>query len=381
MIAEPSLTAVPAARVAREDGVERRPAERASVVGSASRRTGDAESPRRRAAFGAPDPGLRLAGPPIPTGLGAAARRLLARIGNTALLDLSHALGPAAQALGSELLAKAEMANPGGSVKDRPARHMMLAAHHAGQLDEGRRILDATSGNTGIALAMIGAAMDVGVTLCLPKNASIERRRILGAFGAELVLTDPMEGSDGAIREAQRMIEVSPADFCYVDQYSNPANWRAHFETTGPEIWMQTEGRLTHFVAGLGTSGTFCGTARYLAARAPEVRLISMQPDGPFHGLEGMKHMPSALVPAIYDPGVAHEEAAVSTEDAYAEVRALARRSGLLVGISAAANVVASRRIAERAAEAGERSVVVTILCDGADKYLSEPFWDEDGAA
>ena len=174
------------------------------------------------------------------------------------------------------------------------------------------------------------------------------------------------------------MVEASPADYCYVDQYSNPANWRAHFETTGPEIWLQSEGRLTHFVAGLGTSGTFCGTARYLAERAPQVRLISMQPDGPFHGLEGMKHMPSALVPAIYDAGIAHEETAVSTEDAYAEVKALARRSGLLVGISAAANVVAARRIAERAAEAGERAVVVTILCDGADKYLCEPFWDED---
>ncbi|MYJ24214.1 MAG: pyridoxal-phosphate dependent enzyme, partial [Holophagales bacterium] len=180
------------------------------------------------------------------------------------------------------------------------------------------------------------------------------------------------------IREARRMIEADPEAFCYVDQYSNTANWRAHFETTGPEIWMQTEGRLTHFVAGLGTSGTFCGTARYLAERAPGVRLISMQPDGPFHGLEGMKHMPSALVPAIYDPSIANEEAEVSTEDAYAEIKALARGSGLLVGISAAANVVAGRRIAERDAEAGERAVVVTVLCDGADKYLSEPFWDED---
>ena len=323
-------------------------------------------------------PASELAGPRIPAGLGPAARRLLSRIGNTPLLDLSHVLGPAAQALGSELLAKAEMLNPGGSVKDRPARHMVLAARDAGRLEGGRRILDATSGNTGIALAMIGAAMDIGVTLCLPKNASIERRRILDAFGAELVLTDPMEGSDGAIREARRMIEAAPEAFCYVDQYSNPANWRAHFETTGPEIWLQTGGRLTHFVAGLGTSGTFCGTARYLAGRDPSVRLISMQPDGPFHGLEGMKHMPSALAPAIYDSGIAHEEAAVSTEDAYAEVKALARRSGLLVGISAAANVVAARRIAERAADDGERAVVVTVLCDGADKYLSEPFWDED---
>ncbi len=321
---------------------------------------------------------VELAGPPIPEGLGDGARRLLSRIGNTPLLDLSHVLGPAARELGSELLAKAEMANPGGSVKDRPARHMMLAARDAGQLDGGRRVLDATSGNTGIALAMIGAAMDIGVTLCLPRNASIERRRILGAFGAELVLTDPMEGSDGAIREARRMIEADPEAFCYVDQYGNTANWRAHFETTGPEIRVQTEGRLTHFVAGLGTSGTFCGTARYLSERAPGVRLVSMQPDGPFHGLEGMKHMPSALVPTIYDDSIADEEAAVSTEDAYAEVKALARRSGLLVGISAAANVVAARRIAERAAEAGERAVVVTILCDGADKYLSEPFWDED---
>ncbi len=319
--------------------------------------------------------------PLLPDGLGDGARRLLSRIGNTPLLDLSHVLGPAARELGSELLAKAEMANPGGSVKDRPARHMVLSALGGGHglLDGGRRILDATSGNTGIALAMIGAAMGVGVTLCLPRNASIERRRILWAFGAELVLTDPMEGSDGAIREARRMIEAAPDAFCYVDQYSNPANWRAHHDTTGPEILAQTAGRLTHFVAGLGTSGTFCGTARYLAEHAPQVRLISMQPDGPLHGLEGMKHMPSALVPAIYDASVAHEEVETSTEDAYAEVRALARRSGLLVGISAAANVVAARRIAERAAEAGECAVVVTILCDGADKYLSDPFWDEDG--
>jgi len=320
----------------------------------------------------------RLAGPPIPAELGAGARVLLSRIGNTPLLDLSHTLGPAAREAGSELFAKAEFANPGGSVKDRPARHMILAAREAAQLGGGRRVLDATSGNTGIALAMICAAMDIGVTICLPRNASIERRRILEAFGAELVLTDPMEGSDGAIREARRLVEDRPDAYCYVDQYSNPANWRAHFETAGPEIWLQTDGRLTHFVAGLGTSGTFCGTARYLIERAPQVRLVSMQPDGPFHGLEGLKHMSSALVPAIYDPGLAHEAVAVSTEAAYAEVKALARGSGLLVGVSAGANVVASRRIAERAAEAGERSVVVTILCDGADKYLSEPFWDED---
>ena len=230
------------------------------------------------------------------------------------------------------------MANPGGSVKDRPARHMMLAARDAGRLEEGRRILDATSGNTGIALAMIGAAMDVGVTLCLPKNASIERLRILGAFGAELVLTDPMEGSDGAIREAHRMIEADAGRLSATStSTATPPTGGLTSKPPGPEIWLQSEGRLTHFVAGLGTSGTFCGTARYLAERAPQVRLISMQPDGPFHGLEGMKHMPSALVPAIYDPGIAHEETSVSTEEAYAEVKALARRSGLLVGISAGA--------------------------------------------
>ncbi|MFN7963999.1 MAG: cysteine synthase family protein [Thermoanaerobaculia bacterium] len=292
----------------------------------------------------------------------------LARVGGTPLIDLS-ALSPNE---GVEIYGKAEFANPGGSVKDRAALAMIEDADRRGLLQPGRRILDATSGNTGIALAMISAARGVPVTLCLPDNASPERKLILRAYGAELVLTNPLEGTDGAIREARRRVSEQPDLYVYLDQYSNDENWRAHFRTTGPEIWAQTEGRISHFVTGLGTSGTFMGTGRFLRSNHPAVRLISVEPDGPLHGLEGMKHMASALVPAIYDPTLADEAWAMDTEDAYRMVKRLAREHGLLVGISAGCNVAAAVRLAETLTS----GVIVTVLCDGAEKYLSEEFWN-----
>jgi cysteine synthase B len=252
---------------------------------------------------------------------------------------------------------------------------MIRDGERRGLLAPGRTILDATSGNTGIAYAMIGAALGYRVTLCLPANANEERRRMLAIYDADLVLTDPAEGTDGAIRRARELFAESPDRYFYPDQYSNPANWRAHYMTTAPEIWEQTNGRATHFVAALGTTGTFVGTGRRLRELDPAIRLVSVEPDGPFHGLEGMKHLESALVPAIYDPTVADEREEVSTEDAYEVARRLAREEGLFVGISAAAAVVASLRVARRAADA----VVVTVLCDGGTRYLSERFWLDGG--
>jgi S-sulfo-L-cysteine synthase (O-acetyl-L-serine-dependent) len=314
---------------------------------------------------------------PSPSGAGAASVRgrtagpvtLPDLIGGTPLVDLS-ALAPSR---GVRLLAKAEFLNPGGSVKDRPARAMVLDAIARGELIRERRILDATSGNTGIALAMLGAALGYGVTLCLPANASPERKRILAAYGAELRITSPLEGSDGAIREARLLAAESPDLYCYLDQYSNEQNWRAHYRTTGPEIWEQTGGEVTCFVAGLGTTGTFTGTGRYLRERDPGIRLISFEPDGPFHGLEGMKHMASAIVPPIYDPSLADENRACATERAYDQVKRLARDAGLLVGISSGANVAIALEVAAEL----ESGTVVTVLCDNADKYLSAAFWDE----
>lgn len=299
---------------------------------------------------------------------------LLDLIGETPLLDLSAVVEADASSRGIRVLAKAELRNPGGSVKDRPALAMVLDAERRGLFSGSRRILDATSGNTGIAYAMIGAARGHGVTLCVPANASPERRRILSAYGAEVVATDPLEGTDGAIRVARELAEREPGRFAYLDQYSNPENWRAHFRTTGPEILAATGGGVSHFVAGLGTSGTFMGTGRFLRERVPGVRLISVEPDGPFHGLEGMKHMASALVPAIYDSALADEAWTVATEDAYAWCRRLARRAGLLVGVSSGANLAAAQRLA---ASLTGPATVVTVLCDGAEKYLSEPFWSE----
>ncbi len=271
-----------------------------------------------------------------------------------------------------ELYAKAEWRNPGGSVKDRPAARMILEGQRAGLLTRGKRILDATSGNTGIAYAMIGAALGFPVTLCIPENVTPERKRILRAYGADLVLTNPLEGSDGAIRRAREMYAARPDRYFYADQYNNAFNWRAHFDTTGPEILAQTSGRVTHFVAGLGTSGTFVGIGRRLRQEKPSVQLVSVQPDSPLHGLEGLKHMESAIVPGIYDPTLADVDARVGTEEAYAITRRLAADEGLLVGISSGANLAAALRVAAGA----PKSVVVVILCDQGDRYLSERFWE-----
>lgn len=295
--------------------------------------------------------------------------RLLELIGNTPLIDLSELVGRP----GVKLYAKAESANPGGSVKDRPALAMVQDALRRGLFEDGRRLLDATSGNTGIAYAMIGAALGIPVTLCLPESASPERKRILEAYGAELRITDPMSGSDGAILEARRLVAEEPERWAYLDQYSNPENWKAHYNTTGPEIWEQTAGEITHFVTGLGTSGTFMGAGRFLRERNPAVRLVSIEPDSPFHGLEGMKHMASAIVPLIYDPALADEARELPTERAYGMVKRLAREMGLLVGISSGANVAAALDVSLEL----RTGVVVTILCDGADKYLSDRFWED----
>lgn len=294
---------------------------------------------------------------------------LLDLIGNTPLLRCNNLTeNPRV-----EIYGKAEWANPGGSVKDRPALNMILAGERSGALTRDKTIIDATSGNTGIAYAMIGATLGYRVKLCLPKNASVERQRILRAYGAELVLTDPLAGTDGAITEVRRIVQKNPDAYFYPDQYNNPANWQAHYETTAEEILVQTDGRITHFVAGLGTSGTFIGIGQRLREFNPAIRLISMQPDSPYHGLEGMKHMETAIVPGIYDATLADAELAVSTEEAYDMARQLARSEGWFVGVSAAANVVAALKVA-RTITAG---VIVTILCDGGGRYLSERFWEQ----
>jgi S-sulfo-L-cysteine synthase (O-acetyl-L-serine-dependent) len=266
--------------------------------------------------------------------------------------------------------------NPGGSVKDRPAWRMIQEGIRTGALSGHKRILDATSGNTGIAYAMIGASLGYGVTLCIPENVTPERKRILRAYGAELIFTDPMESSDGAIRAVRELYKRESDAYFYPDQYNNEFNWRAHFETTGPEIAEQTSGSLTHFVAGLGTSGTFVGISRYLRELGREIVLASVQPDSPLHGLEGLKHMESAIVPGIYDPTLADVDLRVSTEDAYAMTRRLAADEGLLVGISSGANLAGALQLAR---EAGS-GVFVIIFCDGGERYLSEHFWDADAA-
>ena len=291
-------------------------------------------------------------------------------VGNTPLLELPN-IG--AEAPGVDIYGKAEWYNPGGSVKDRPALWMIRDGEKSGALTPNKTILDATSGNTGIAYAWIGAALGYKVKLCMPKNASEERKKILRAYGVEFALTDPGEGSDGAIREARRMYDEDPERYFYPDQYSNPANPQAHYESTAGEIWEQTGGEITHFVSGLGTSGTFVGTARRLREFNPEIRVISFEPDSPFHGLEGMKHMESAIVPAIYDPTIADENRRTATEDAYAMVKRVAREEGFLIGISAGAAIATSLQVAREI----ESGTVVTILCDGADKYLSEQFWED----
>jgi len=278
---------------------------------------------------------------------------------------------------GIQLLAKAEWNNPGGSVKDRPAASMVRDAQARGLLVPGKTLLDATSGNTGIAFAMLGAALGFPVHLAMPSNVSPERKRILQAYGAIIHWTAPGEGSDGAIRRARELAGNSPDRYYYADQYSNDANWLAHYRNTASEIWAQTGGQITHFVAGLGTSGTFMGATRRLKELNPALQAISFQPDSPFHGLEGMKHMGSSIVPAIYNPHLADRNLEVETEAAYAMCKRLAREEGLLVGISSGAAVVASLRVAKEEAAAGRPAVIVTILPDNADKYLSERFWED----
>jgi cysteine synthase B len=297
---------------------------------------------------------------------------LLSSIGRTPLVHLRRVTRDLPAAV--EVFAKAEHLNPGGSVKDRAALRMILEGERQGQLHPGKTILDATSGNTGIAYAMIGAARGYRVTLCLPKNASPERKRILRIYGAEIIETDAMQGTDGAQIRAREIIRSEPEKFFYPDQYNNDANWRAHYDGTAPEIWEQTKGRITHFLAGLGTSGTFIGTARRLKEYDQRIRAISMQPDSPLHGLEGMKHMETAIVPGIYDAQLADENVEVATEDAQEMTRALAREEGLFVGVSSGANVFAALRLARNLPP---RSVVVTVLCDGGSKYLSEHFWED----
>ena len=286
-------------------------------------------------------------------------------IGNTPLIRLRNVTQnlPA----GVAVLAKAEHLNPGGSVKDRAALAMILAGERSGRLRAGQTILDATSGNTGIAYGMIGAARGYPVTICLPKNASAQRKQILRSYGVELIETDPLQATDGAQLVARELFAAEPEKYFYPDQYNNPANWRAHYESTAPEIWAQTGGRITHFIAGLGTSGTFVGTSRRLKELNPAIRVISMQPDSPFHGLEGLKHMATALVPGIYDPQLADESVEVATEAGQQMAARLAREEGLLVGASSGANVFAALRLA---LSLPEGSVVVTILCDGGERYL-----------
>ena len=300
-------------------------------------------------------------------------RRSLELVGNTPLLRLERLTRDLPRI---ELLGKAEWFNPGGSVKDRTASNIVAEARASGKFGPGKILLDSTSGNTGIAYAMIGAAQGFPVTLCMPGNASVERKRILHAYGANIIYTDPADGSDGAIRAARELYAKDSGKYYYADQYSNEANWRAHYLGTANEIWQQTEGRVTHFVAMMGTSGTFVGTTRRLKELNPAIRCISLQPDSPFHGIEGTKHMASAIIPKIYDASLADQDIGIATEDAYRMAIRLAREEGLLAGISAAAALVGCLQVAQQLKH-DERAVFVTILCDSGDKYLSERFWEE----
>jgi cysteine synthase B len=295
---------------------------------------------------------------------------LVHMIGNTPLIELTGVIDDLSP--GVRVFAKAEWKNPGGSVKDRAAWSMLSTALRDGLITERTRVLEATSGNTGIALAMLGAALGIGVTLCLPDNASRERKQILQAYGAELIYTDPLLSTDGAQVVARQLKEKYPDNYCYLNQYANPANVRAHLTTTGPEIWRQTEGRITHFVSGLGTTGTFTGVSRYLKARDPKITIASFQPDSPFHGLEGLKHLPSVHVPDIYDGTIADLELEVTTESAYTMCKRLATEEGLLVGTSSGASAAAAIQLARTL----EEGIVVTIFPDGAEKYLSTPVWE-----
>ena len=294
-------------------------------------------------------------------------RSVVEAIGNTPLLRLPGSGLPS----DVELYAKLEFFNPGGSVKDRPARRMIEEGIRSGQLRPGRIILDSTSGNTGIAYAMIGAALGYRVRLAMPANVTDERKAILAAYGADVVLSDPGEGSDGAILKARELLAENPDLYFKPDQYNNPANWKAHAETTAPEVWRQTGGRITHFVATMGTSGTVMGTGRGLKAISSDIRIIGAEPSDPFHGIEGLKHMASSIVPGIYDEGFLDRKMSVDTETAYDETLSLARDLGILVGQSSGAAYWAAREVAKELRE----GVVVTVFCDGGDKYMSTPMW------
>jgi S-sulfo-L-cysteine synthase (O-acetyl-L-serine-dependent) len=301
---------------------------------------------------------------------------LTERIGNTPLLRLDALTRDLP---GIALLGKAEWYNPGGSVKDRAASNIVSEGRRSGKLKPGKGLLDSTSGNTGIAYAMLGAAEGFPVTLCMPENVSRERKQILQGYGANIIYTDPADGSDGAIRMVRELAAQDPNKYFYADQYSNDANWRAHYQGTANEIWHQTQGRVTHFAAMLGTSGTFVGTTRRLKELNPRIQCISLQPDSSFHGIEGAKHMPTAIVPKIYDPTLADQNLEISTEDAYAMARRMSRGAGLLVGVSSAAAVVGCLKIASQLKlKKAEQAVIVTILCDSGEKYLSERFWAEE---
>ncbi|MDA2938813.1 cysteine synthase family protein [Acidobacteria bacterium AH-259-A15] len=294
---------------------------------------------------------------------------LLKQIGNTPLVEIRRIFSSDR----IRIFAKLEWFNPGGSVKDRPAYNMIRKGEETGELYPGKVIVDSTSGNTGIAYALIAAAKGYKILLAMPANASLERKKILKAYGAELLLTDPLEGSDGAIRAIRELYGKSPEKYFYPDQYSNDANWKAHYASTAPEIYEQTHAEITHFVAGLGTSGTFVGASRRLKELNPEIKAISLMPDSPFHGLEGLKHMPTAMVPRIYDPSLADENLEISTEDSQKMVIRLAREEGLFAGLSSGSAMTAALRVAENM----DRGTIVTIFPDGGDKYLSEEFWKQ----
>lgn len=295
-------------------------------------------------------------------------------VGNTPLMRLHHIERGCP---GVELWAKCEFTNPAGSVKDRAALRIIQEARRAGVLRPGMRLIDSTSGNTGIAYAMVGAALGVPVTLVMPENVSVPRKQVATAYGVEIIYSSPMEGSDGAIRLAKRLVTEHPDRYWYADQYSNPNNWQAHYHGTGPEIWAQTGGRITHFVAGIGTSGTVMGTSRRLHELGPQVRCIGMQPDDAMHGLEGMKHLPSSIVPHIYDESVLDETMWMSTEEGWDMAERLAHEEGLMVGHSSGGNVAAALRVGKTLAAEGKPGVVVTILCDRGDRYFLPLKWEK----
>lgn len=290
-------------------------------------------------------------------------------IGNTPLLQLRQITAGLAE--GVQVLVKAEWFNPGGSIKDRPALNIIRSAVTNGDLTRDKTLIDATSGNTGIGYAMIGVALGYRVKLVMSASSSPERIAILRAYGAELVLTDPSQGADGAIRKVRQIVAAEPDRYFHADQYGNPANWEAHYHTTGPEIWQQTDGQVTHFIAGMGTSGTMMGVGRFLRAMNPKIRLVGLQPDGPRSGLEGLKDMATSIVPSIYDPDLVNEKRVIVTRDAQEMARRLAREEGLFVGVSAGAAVAGALSVAREL----ETGIVITVLPDAGFKYVSKKFW------